>query len=111
MMVIPFQINPQEFSLFVALDPEGVGRIEEHDPAQVDMRKLPRVWQGLRLCIILIGYATADDMAHVMEMLSSGGDSEKALKYLSRGFMFKPEAGDHDGPYLNLSAETDGPKV
>ena len=58
------------------------------------MRKLPRVWQGLRLRIILIGYAVADD-ANIVKVLSSGERLGKRLAvYLSRGLWpNKPGSG------------------
>ena len=40
MTVIPFQINANEYSIFVALGDDNIGRIRVYDPAQVEIGKL-----------------------------------------------------------------------
>ncbi|HTA46407.1 MAG TPA: hypothetical protein VK789_28385 [Bryobacteraceae bacterium] len=105
LIVIPFQINAREYSLFIALDDQSVERIKAYDPAQVEMGKLPPLWTNLRLNTILVGYATNIDVARITEMLQGADDPRKALQFLSRGFAFKPDQGDYDGPYLDAQAK------
>lgn len=104
MYVLPFQTTPEEYSIFVLLDDEGIERIKAYDPAQVDVAKtlagMP-VRPGQRLMHIIIGYANQEDMKHVLELFQQGLRAE-ALKFLSRGFEFRPDLGDHDGPYVTL---------
>lgn len=110
MTVIPFRHNADEYSIFCALDSEGVARIKAYDPAQLEISKLGDPWQGLRLRGVLVGYVTTADIEHIRKMLATDANNvEDILKYLSRGFAFRPEAGDHDGPYLSMK-DTSGTK-
>jgi hypothetical protein len=104
--VIPFQLDEREYSVFVVLGDDGVERIKAYDPAQLNIWKLPEYWRRLRLRDVLIGYATPADIERMMEMIQRDGNPLEALRFLSRGFEFRPADGDHDGPYL--SAKPDG---
>jgi len=104
MFVIPFQINQREYSIFIALQHDNLERIAAYDPAEVQMDKIPLKFARLRLKDILIGYSTEDELRQVLQLLEAG-QSRDALKLLARGFAFKPNAGDHDGPYLSLKKQ------
>lgn len=101
MIVIPFSLNTREYSVFVALDDDGMGRIKQYDPAQVDFATMPPEFRNKRLSKVIVGYATAEDIQHILK-LSNEGKMGEGLEYLSRGFAFRPDAGDHDGPPLSL---------
>lgn len=104
MIVIPFSLNHREYSVFVALDDDGMGRIKQYDPAQVDFSTMPAEFHNKHLSKVIVGYATAADIQYILK-LSHEGRMGEGLEYLSRGFAFKPELGDHDGPPLSLKRE------
>jgi hypothetical protein len=101
MIVIPFEINAQEFNMFVVLENDNLERMKLFDPAQVDLSKLSGNFRHKRLNTLIVGYGTAEDIQRVLA-LAKEGKVQDGLKYLSRGFAFRPEAGDNDGPYLSL---------
>lgn len=106
MFVIPFQVNATEYSIFVALQDDSLARMKEYDPAEVNLNKLG--FEKLKLKDVIIGYATDADFQECMK-LANGGDVRILLRRLSRGFLFRPEAGDYDGPPLSLKAGTEKP--
>lgn len=101
MILIPFQINEQEFNIFCALQQENIERIREYDPAQIEPYKLGAGWDKLKLNIVFIGYANNRDIQRIQAWIAVG-QLDEALKHLSHGFQFKPEAGDHDKLYQSM---------
>lgn len=98
MIAIPYGCTAETFSVFVILQDDNLARIKSYDPAALTINKLPRTYDGLRLVEVNIGYATESEVEELMEMATTSG-IEAILKKLSRGFKYKPDAGDHDGPY------------
>jgi len=95
--VIPFQLNAREYSIFVVLQEEGLKRIRAYDPAQVNVQALGPAFTHLRLKDIHVGYATDSEIREVLR-LAELGRVQDGLKWLSRGFEFKPEfihRGEH----------------
>jgi hypothetical protein len=101
MVVIPFQINERQYSVFVGFDEQGIQRMREYDPAELVLQKLPDRFQRLQLKDVLFGYCDDDDMSKIQVMLSEDGTPGRALRYLSRGWKFRQDFGDHDGPMLS----------
>jgi hypothetical protein len=83
------------------LESDNLDRIKLFDPAQVELSKLPGEFRHKRLHTVIVGYGTAEDIQRVLALANEGKVAD-GLKYLSRGFQFQPEQGDHDGPYLSL---------
>lgn len=107
MFLIPFQINEQEYSLFIGLQNENWERIREYDPAEVRLREVVRqkpLFGSLRLRDVIVGYVTDEDINVAMGKFLAGKPQE-AMRFLTRGFRYRPEAGDHDGPYLSVGTE------
>lgn len=102
MIIIPFQVGPLEYNVFVALQDENLERMKAYDPAQLEPRKLGHPWDFMRLNVVLIGYATEADIAEIQDLAARGRGAE-IPKRLSRGFKFRPEAGDYDGHYLRTN--------
>lgn len=98
MQIIPLTISIHEFDLWVILEAENIERMRAYDPAEVILDKLPEPWNSMRVRNIQLCYATPLDMAEVTKRLQAG-EIQHALKFLSRGFRFRPDAGDHDAPY------------
>jgi hypothetical protein len=87
MIAIPFPINSREYNLFIGLDDENIGRIRGHDPAEFVTDKLAPHLKSLRLNTVIVGYANAEDIARVKEILD--GDKgfrsyREAVEFLSR---------------------------
>ena len=101
MLVVPFQVSPTDFSVFVVLREENVQRIMKYDPAEFRMRSLPPEWQGMRLKDVVIGFATEAEVEDLLKAKSREAMAEK-LQKLSRGWKFKPDRGDHDNPYERI---------
>lgn len=104
MFLIPFQISKDSYNIFAVLCDDNIERIHGYDPAQIDIAKMGPEWSRLRLNVVLIGYATPDDVTQMTEMIQAGRAPE-ALKYLSRGFAFRPDKGDHDQVYKSAIGE------
>lgn len=109
MFAIPFQLNELEYSVFIILENENLERLKEYDPAELSVRKfIVHIPPHLKLRDIIIGYATPTDLEKIKEMAQADEKPTKILQYLSRGFRFRPEAGDSDAPYLSLRNESRG---
>ena len=99
MITIPFQESPTEFSVFVCLKDENIDRIKSYDPAEISADKFGP-YSKLRLKTVIVGYVTDDEERQLLR--ADKRDIPQLLKQLSRGFKFKPEHGDMDGPYQRL---------
>lgn len=108
MFCLPLQIDEREYALYVFLEEENLDRMKEYDPAEVNTARLGEAFLRLRLREVIIGYATAADLKTVIE-LCHVGKPRKALRYMTRGFRYRPDQGDHDGPYLSAKASRKKP--
>jgi hypothetical protein len=111
MLCIPFQVSETHFSLFITLDDASLSRMKQYDPAEVTFAKVMEgsTMKGLILKDIIIGYATAKDIAHILDLAKTDQPLREGLKYLSRGYAFRPDQGDggeiqHVGPDHEPSA-------
>lgn len=104
MTVLPFQINAREYSVIMAFDEEGLGRIRQYDPGELHLYTLGPPWTLLKLKDVIVTYCTASDLDRVLE-LCRAGDTRAACRWLTRGFKFRPEEGDHDQPPVSLKKE------
>ncbi len=103
MFVVPFRVSSTEFSIFILLQDENLERMKEYDPAEVTVDKIVigSDFHGLSVKDILLGYGTNDDLITATELIQ-GGEHIKALRFLSRGFKYRPNDGDA-GPIVNLT--------
>jgi hypothetical protein len=100
MIIIPFSTHPTEYEIFVVLLDENVSRIKAYDPAEVKAIITPE-FKHKKLKTVYIGYCKNEEVRHLLTLAQSGKVVE-ALKYLTRGFEYKPEQGDHNGPPVSL---------
>lgn len=98
MLVLPFKISETEYSLFVAFGKENLDRIAQYDPAEINLRHFGDKWNALQLKDIIITYATEPEVETFLATCREGNPKE-AMRHLTRGFKFKPEAGDADMPF------------
>ena len=108
MLTIPFKISQRHYSIFVILEEDNLKRLKDYDPAEIVLSNFPEEWKSLQLKDIIIGYANEKDKTTVNAFFEQG-EPEKALRYLSRGFKFKPEDGDHDNKYESIMPKAKNP--
>jgi hypothetical protein len=99
MMVLPFSDTETTYRLFIVLEDDNLSRMKEYDPAQFNM-PVPG-FEEKRLTMVIVGYANAADRQWIMQLIQDEKPRE-ALRYLSRGWQFRPDLGDYDGPPLSL---------
>jgi len=95
MFVIPVRISATQYSLAIVLQDDNITRIKAYDPAELSIRKMGAPWNTLSLKDIMILYATAEEEKRTFALMEAG-DVRGALRLLSRGFKFRPDAGDQD---------------
>lgn len=97
MMTVPLMINEREFDLVIALELSNLDRMREHDPAEIVKAHLGEPWTRLQMRNIVLAYLTEKEAQEFPKRMRD--DSEAALKWLTRGFRYRPDRGDHDDPY------------
>ena len=99
MICIPFQTSKTNYSMFIVIQQDNVDRMKQNDPIHINIsRRFPPEWSDLPVSDIHIAYASEEDMLTIMELMNRR-DLKGAFNFLSRGFKFQPEKGDHDQPY------------
>jgi len=76
--------------------------MKAYDPVEVPIKDLPPEYSGLTFKDVIVTFATDADVAHV-EQLARAGQGREALRYLTRGFRYRPDRGDHDRPLEDLT--------
>lgn len=100
MYAIPFCPKSEEwYDVILVMTDETLERIKDHDPAQLDTRKILEHYKGREFRQLLICYESETDMVEVFRLFKEGNFFE-AVKFLHRGFKVLP--GDHDGPYHEM---------
>lgn len=105
MFSIPVKLkNTQKMDLFIFLQDENLERMKLYDPAEVVKKLLPVEFQNLEIRNVIIGYATHEDFLKITTMCKDGTSFE-ALRYLTKGFKYRPDLGDSDSAYLSLLSD------
>ena len=99
MLTIPFQTSPDEYRVFVCLKDENISRIKAYDPAEIDASKFGP-YSKMQFKGVIIGYVTDAEERQILE--AAHDQIPKLLQNLSRGFKFRPRAGDNDIPYQRV---------
>jgi hypothetical protein len=100
MITIPMALeNEESYVLFIIMRQSNIDRIKAYDPAVIDLDFMPRDFKRLDLSSIQLLYASDEEME---ELKSHPEQAPEMLKRLSRGFAFRPELGDGDGPYKTI---------
>jgi hypothetical protein len=98
-LVIPFAIDARRYSVYVGFDDEGMERLKAYDPGELVLKQLGEPWISRELKDVLIGYCSPADFAKIQEIIAETNNPGEALLYLTRGWKYRPDAGDHDfGP-------------
>lgn len=102
-LFIPVQINQQTYVAYILLDELSVVRIQKYDPLGVGF---PENFKNLKLVSVKVGFANQDDQQEILR-LTNAGDIKGMIKYIERGWEFRPDLGDHDGPMTTLEKKAD----
>lgn len=93
MIIIPIKTDDHKHDmLIVVLDKVNVERMKVADPAEIQLAqlKIPLV-----LPTIMIAY---EDSSPEFSKVVQGGNVRKIIEFLQRGWKFKPESDNDDGP-------------
>jgi len=99
--VIPWQVDATHYSVMIVLQDGNIDRMRAYDPVEIPLSMMGPTFAGLELRDVTVTYATDADLREV-ERLAQQGEIRDALRYLTRGFRFRPDRGDHDGPPSTL---------
>lgn len=101
MLTIPFKVSDLHYSIMVVFQDENLERIRAYDPAEISVPQIEQemtLSHNLRLKDVIVTYANPADMEHLEELWRQDKGHE-ALRFLCRGWKYRPDAGDHDrGP-------------
>jgi hypothetical protein len=85
--------------VWVVLEDENLNRIKAYDPAEI-IKASMGPYADLAIRNVIIAYATEEDKQHITRILRTGqADFSEVGRFLSRGFAYRPDKGDKDGPY------------
>lgn len=94
LLVIPFMISDDGYSVMVVLQDENVERIKEHDPVVLDSAEILAASRVTgRLKEVIITYGDLKDLEVVSEYILRN-DLPSALRHVTRGYRFRPDRGD-----------------
>jgi hypothetical protein len=85
--------------ILIVLDEENIERIQQNDPFELDVRKMPSTVALPVPFRVVICYAKKSELQVIAE-LAKRGDQKALRDYLYRGF--KVETGDSDDQYTKL---------
>jgi len=93
LVVIPFQVSADRYSMFVGLQASNLERIQAYDPAEVAAGDLPPPYDRLRLQDIIIGWVTPEDLTAIEDGVAAC-DIRGVMQRLTRGYRYRPDRGD-----------------
>lgn len=102
MLILPLPRTDGKFELVVVLEDENIERIKRYDPAQFEMEKVTEDGERIGLARLTIAYASPADLLWIRELVERGKNGE-ALKFIARGWEYRPDLGDHDGKPVPLA--------
>lgn len=103
MLALPVETpgHVQDFVLIVLTD-ENLARMKAHDPAEVVLRDIKAV---LHRPTVIICWE--EDQETVLDMVRQGKSMGEIGRHLSRGWAYRPEAGDDKPPEVVGKADVD----
>lgn len=103
MTLLPLQVDARHYVLYIGFDDGEFDRLRAYDPGELYLEKLGEPWTRLELQRIFIGYCNAADLLEVQRLTQPPNPRPRAaIQYLMRGWRYRPEVGDHDGPLLSV---------
>lgn len=105
MICIPFRkVGEQTYGALIVLEDVGMDRLREHDPAMIDLPRMGEPWASLQLTSLTLAYETTEDCAKISALVRENKIGE-VMRFITRGFKYRPELGDDDAPYLNIGGK------
>lgn len=101
MLVIPFSLDDENYSVIMCLDQNAITRVQDHDPAVLVTAKIGKPFEKRRLKEIYVTFVSDTDLAEVLR-LQETDDGMAVIHFLCRGLCFRPEMGDNNGPPMSL---------
>lgn len=99
MIAIPIQVSDTHYDIVLVFDDKTIDRIKEYNPAEFKPANMAMpMFEKLNINNISFAYATEAEIKRIIEF-QMARDLRSILKLLSRGWKYRPELGDHDGPY------------
>lgn len=102
MMAIPLPVSDREFDMMIVLLPDNLDRMQQHDPAEVVKEHLGSPWTEMQIRNIMVAYATQEEGKELIKRVQADPDPAGVWEWLTRGFRYRPEAGDSNEPYTSL---------
>ena len=100
LITIPMrQEGEDSYVLFVILSDDNINRIKSYDPAEIHLPDMGKDFNRLDLKGVNIMYASNEE---IEEMIKNPRDVVKMILKLARGWSFRPDLGDHDGPPVSF---------
>jgi hypothetical protein len=97
--------------ILIVLAEGNIERIKHYDPAEIMWDQMPAEVSQRRPHTIGITFATQTELDQIERDSAIDPDwKRKAFDWLTRGFNYRPEMGDHDFGPIVLGEPTKGPK-
>lgn len=97
MMALPLPISEREFDLLVVLEQENLDRMRAHDPGEVIKSSMGGPWAAMQMRNVILAYLPPEERTQFLELMAE--DVNAAVQWLSRGYRWRPEAGDSEEHY------------
>src|SRR5262245_35027602 len=98
MIIIPYKVNPSQYSVFIALEAQNILRMQNYDPIQLTPERFGPPFTSLALRHIIVGFVSEDDRQQFQTMTHD--KLEGMLQHLSKGWKSRPPSGGNDDkPY------------
>lgn len=94
MIILPIETADHEHdAIIVVLDPANIERMKMADPAEVVLQQIGK--QLVNPTIMICLERPSKEWTRILQ----SGDLKAIIKFLQRGWKFRPDKGDHDrGP-------------
>lgn len=91
--------------VFLIMGDEGIERMRGYDPAEFEPIKLGHPWNTMKIKCVTLMYATKEEEEAILKC-KTGKEVAECLRHQARGWKYRPDLGDHDGPYTGVKTET-----
>ncbi len=94
---VAFRVSETHFSVVVVLTEGNIVRMRSYDPAEVCIREIVAAngppYTHLKIADVILCYGTEKDIAEMTRLIEAGQWIE-GLRFITRGYRFRPDLGD-----------------
>ncbi len=101
MMALPVIVNERCYDLFIILQDDNIERMKVYDPTEVILANFADRFIDRLVRNIVIMYGNEADIVRFTAMCQTG-DVQGALRYMARGYKWRPQDRDESGGYESL---------